>query len=67
MLIPKERRAVSYHEGAHAAVTYALGDVPLTCELHERGGRTTRLGINKSAHDEICMALAGIAMDRHRI
>jgi hypothetical protein len=64
MLTPKERRAISYHEGAHAAVTYALGDVPTSCEFTDRGGRTTRLGINKSSQDQICMDLAGMAMDR---
>jgi hypothetical protein len=63
-LTPQQRRAVAYHEAAHAAVMYALGDVPVACKLHERSGRTRRLGINKSAHDEICMSLAGMAMDR---
>jgi hypothetical protein len=64
MLTPNQRRAVAYHEAAHAAVAYALGDVPTACEFTDRGGRTTRRGINKSVQDQICMSLAGMAMDR---
>jgi hypothetical protein len=64
MLTPRERRAVAYHEAAHAAVAYALGDVPVSCKLHEEGGWYERLGINNSGHDPILMDLAGMAMDR---
>src|SRR5215471_9724895 len=64
MLTPQQRRAIAYHEGAHAAVTYALGDTPVACTLHERCGRTKRLGINKFVQDQICMSLARMAMDR---
>jgi hypothetical protein len=63
-LTPQQRRSIAYHEGAHAAVAYALGDTPVACKLHDRSRRTTRLGLNKLAQDQICISLAGMAMDR---
>jgi hypothetical protein len=43
---------------------YALGDVPLTAFLSKRSGMVTPLNSNKNAQDQICMLLAGMAMDR---
>jgi hypothetical protein len=64
-LAKNQRRALAYRQAAGAAMAFALGDVPMSCALHDRVGRTTCRGINTSVPDRVLMAMAGMAMDRH--